>query len=70
MPPPPKQTQENPSKDQNAMSFGELVGVRRVFEQKRYGRVVGDPLVAIDEASLSFEEMRKWRAIYQRGMCE
>ncbi len=38
------------------MSFGELVGVRRVFEQKRYGRVVGEPLVAIDEASLSFEE--------------
>jgi NitT/TauT family transport system ATP-binding protein len=38
------------------MSFGELVSVRRVFEQKRYGRVVGEPLVAIDEASLSFEE--------------
>ena len=38
------------------MSFGELVGVRRVFEQQRYGRLVGEPLVAIDEASLSFEE--------------
>ncbi len=38
------------------MSFGELVGVRRVFERQRYGRVVGEPLVAIDEASLSFEE--------------
>ena len=38
------------------MSFGELVNVRRVFEQKRYGRVVGEPLVAIDEASLSFAE--------------
>ena len=38
------------------MSFGELVGVRRVFEQKRYGRVVGEPLVAIDEASLRFED--------------
>ena len=38
------------------MSFGELVGVRRVFEQQRYGRVIGEPLVAIDEASLCFEE--------------
>ncbi len=38
------------------MSFGELVGVRRVFEQQRYGRAPGEPLVAIDEASLSFEE--------------
>ncbi len=38
------------------MSFGELVNVRRVFEQRRFGRVVGEPLVAIDEASMRFEE--------------
>jgi NitT/TauT family transport system ATP-binding protein len=38
------------------MSFGELVNVRRVFERRRFGRAALEPLVAIDEASFSFEQ--------------
>jgi NitT/TauT family transport system ATP-binding protein len=36
--------------------FGELTNVRRVFERKELGRRATEPLVAIDDASLSFRE--------------
>ncbi len=38
------------------MSFGQLMNVRRVFEGRRGWRAAGAPLVAIDDATLSFEQ--------------
>jgi NitT/TauT family transport system ATP-binding protein len=38
------------------MSFGQLTHVRRVFERRRGWRAAKAPLVAIDDATLSFEE--------------
>src|SRR5688572_20860924 len=37
------------------MSFGELDNVRRVFERREFGRAA-EPLVAIEDASLRFEQ--------------
>ena len=37
------------------MSFGELANVRRVFERREFG-AAAQPLVAIDDASLRFEQ--------------
>jgi NitT/TauT family transport system ATP-binding protein len=38
------------------MSFGQLTNVRRVFERSRGWRAATEPLVAIDDATLSFDE--------------
>ena len=38
------------------MSFGQLTNVRRVVERRRGWRAASEPLVAIDDATLSFEE--------------
>src|SRR3954452_12545668 len=38
------------------MSFGQLTNVRRVFEGRRGWRAAGAPLVAIDDATLCFEQ--------------
>jgi NitT/TauT family transport system ATP-binding protein len=38
------------------MSFGQLTNVRRVFERRRGWRIATEPLVAIDDATLSFSQ--------------
>jgi NitT/TauT family transport system ATP-binding protein len=38
------------------MSFGQLKNVRRVFERRLGWRTAGEPLVAIDDATLAFEQ--------------
>src|SRR5687767_15025279 len=38
------------------MSFGQLTNVRRVFERRRGWRIAAEPLVAIDDATLQFEQ--------------